>query len=125
MTNTIAQLSQAVAPAAALVLPEGLKAQVEVVVRADWHDLTGFVRNAYGFGSTLLAPLEGGNDTDYDCDASMQYSFQRTTDERERERLLASVKSGGIEVYSLTNLLCMAVQDGHLPAARYIVSLSW
>jgi hypothetical protein len=120
MTNAIAQLSAAVAPAAS-ILPEGLKAKVEVLVKVDAFDLMKFLGTCYGAKGCEL--LEVGNDTHLSVDVREISNFDR--EYTDRDELLASLRKGGVEDYNLRGVMVLAVMDGHLPAAKYLVSVSW
>lgn len=125
MTNAIAALSAAVAPAAAS-LPEGLKAKVEVVVTADWFDLMSFLAAAYGKPGLNVDPLESRNDTTHEADVSTLDSFDlQYAAGKERDQHIARLLSGGVEDYYLRSVLCVAVHEGKLPPAKYLVRVSW
>jgi hypothetical protein len=125
MTGKIATLAAAVSPAAAL-LPDGLKAKVEVVVAVDWHDLTGYLAAAYGKPGLCVDPLESPNDTTHEADVSKLDGFDLDYPcGKERDAHIKRLLSGGVEDYHLRGLLCVAVNEGKLPPAKYMVRVSW
>jgi len=118
-------------------LPTGLAAKLEVTATVDWLTYA-HVRSAgqLGLGAYLgqcyginreLDWLEISNDSDhrYDLrtaalDAGRPYGALT-----ERATILAAVAQGYVQDYNMATLLTLAMVDGFLPPAVYVISMSW
>jgi hypothetical protein len=123
MSDTILKLSQAVAGAVD-VLPVGLTAKVEVVVSVDAFDLMDYLAKCYGASECEL--IEVSNDTKLEIDISeICETVMDSLDEEGRWVLTDGIQQGSIDGFKLHRVMAMAHLDGHLPKAKYIVSVCW
>lgn len=105
-------------------LPAGLAgATVKTVVSVDWFQLSDYLIKAYAWPLKQIDMLEAGNDTDYDCsisDRDLEFAESR------RQKIMGDVLGhSGVQEYDVSTLIALAVIDGKLPRADYLVRLSW
>lgn len=95
------------------------------VVDWDFFELVTELQKAWRLESSSSYLLGAGNDTTHDFDLSDLKEDDFEEAQKNRDKRLAEFASGGVEEYRYRELLILAVHDGILKPARYIVQLSW
>jgi hypothetical protein len=115
------------------VLADVLTARLEITVTAPWktyaHDaprqgLGLYLGHRYGLNAEIEL-IDADNDGTYRFDlrgAALDADHPVLGAETQRAPLMADVAKGYVSLHHLRALLTLAIVDGHVPAAVYVIS---